>query len=451
MNINNIVAHSLDLIEHFTEDAYNKSMKDEEYRLAFIYRHTRNICDLGNDCLFLYGSGRTSGAYILIRPLLESLFNLCAAVNNEKFAIEKFLYEIDHDIRKLTKWKDLYGDSAIDDSMAILSTIRNDINKQYSILQTKNWNTLETAKEARLSQQYVQAYFMFSRHTHSSTGGIIMQEQDDNNGMIPQSLAFIILAGVGHAAQVLPSSSPQQYIGSATKFLKELVKSIESEKEPKTEEGKLWVQIYCKDKTEITSNVSLKQMQTPSIDKRIDFWKYTYARSSFRETISYCDLLLKEQGLLSQSHRKGLITALAVAYTRPFTAVHVTKEKRIFSVDESIIPVEYIQLHREYIEMRNSFFAHKDATKPEIPGGTLNQVRIVVDNRHQVRWQTTQPDGMESERLKSTKELCQILAQNLQVLIQDFIQAEIKPLHLEMGAYVLQIEPAEDEWLKRVE
>lgn len=192
-------------------------------------------------------------------------------------------------------------------------------------------------------------------------------------------------------------------------------------------------------------------MQTTSLDKRIDFWKYTYARSSFRETISYCDLLLEEQDRLCQSHRKALITALVVTYARPFTAAQVTKDMRIIPVGGSIIPAEYIRLHREYIEMRNSFLAHKDATKPEIPSGNLNHVRIVVDNRQQVRLQTIQPDKMEPKRLMSTKELCLILVQKLKVLIKDFIQTEIDPLHLDMGTYVLQLETAEGEWLERVE
>jgi len=192
-------------------------------------------------------------------------------------------------------------------------------------------------------------------------------------------------------------------------------------------------------------------MQTTSLDKRIDFWKYTYARSSFRETISYCKLLLEEQDCLCQSNRKALITALTITYSRPFTVAQVAKDKRIIPVAESIIPAEYIQLHREYIEMRDSFLAHKDATKPEIQGNALNHVRIVVNNRQQVRWQTIQPDRMESERLKSTKDLCQILVQKLTVLIQDFIHTEIDPLHLDMGTYVLQIETADGKWLKRVE
>jgi len=237
VNLYDIADRSLELLDRFLEDTYSKSFKEEDCRLAFIYRHTRNIWDLGNDCLFLHRNGRMSAAFILVRPLLESLFNLCAAVNNVGFAVEKLLHEIDHDIRKLAKWREFDNNLVMDDSMAMLSAKREEIRKQYSITQIKNWNTFETAKEARLDQQYVQDYFMFSRHTHSSTGGIIVQEHEANQQLILEKLVFIVLAGLGHAAQVLPSSSPQKNIDTVTTLLEESVKVIESKGIQRTKDG----------------------------------------------------------------------------------------------------------------------------------------------------------------------------------------------------------------------
>lgn len=230
MKLYDIAEQSLDLLDQFLENSYSKCTDKNDYRLTFIYRHARNIWDLGSDCLFLDVSERTSGAYVLVRPLLESLFNLVAAVNNDAFAIEKYLYEIDHDIDKIAKWRALNicnGKSPMDDVIPILQAERDKIMREHSTTKTRNWNAFETAEEARLGQQYVQDYFMFSRHTHSSVGGIVVQEHVANRHLIQQSLVFTVLAALGHAAQILPNSSPQKYIDGSVALLKETVKIME--------------------------------------------------------------------------------------------------------------------------------------------------------------------------------------------------------------------------------
>jgi hypothetical protein len=58
-----LAEHSLALITRILEEAYERA-SEGDLRAAFIYRHTRNICDLGEDILVLELENRSSAARI---------------------------------------------------------------------------------------------------------------------------------------------------------------------------------------------------------------------------------------------------------------------------------------------------------------------------------------------------------------------------------------------------
>jgi hypothetical protein len=73
---------------------------------AFIYLHARNICELGDDVVALEATNRSRAARILVRPMLESLFSLVAAVKDPSFPARKIVAEQEDEIERIKVWSE---------------------------------------------------------------------------------------------------------------------------------------------------------------------------------------------------------------------------------------------------------------------------------------------------------------------------------------------------------
>jgi hypothetical protein len=194
-------------------------------RDAFVYRHARNIYQLGNDIVFLLESNRLDSCPIIVRSMLESLFKLVASVKEPNAAVQILISEVEDDISRITKWLDPVACApAIRDLTEFTQRLR----REYHITSTKKWTALACAEAAELGEQYRGEYFHFSGHTHATTGGILLQENLFGAGQVLQVMLSTLLTAAAHAVQAIPTKSPQNCIDESTKLLKQVIRLMET-------------------------------------------------------------------------------------------------------------------------------------------------------------------------------------------------------------------------------
>jgi hypothetical protein len=197
----------------------------EDIRRAFVYRHARNIYQLGHDALFLLESSRLDSCPIIVRSMLESLFKLVAAVKEPQAAVQILISEVEDDLSRITKWLDPV---ACAPAISNLTQFTQRLRREHKITSSKKWTTLACAEAADLGEQYRGEYFHFSGHTHATTGGIILQEESFGAGQVLQVTLATLLSAVAHAVQVLPNESPQKCIDESTHILRQVIRIMEN-------------------------------------------------------------------------------------------------------------------------------------------------------------------------------------------------------------------------------
>ena len=181
-------------------------------------------------------------------------------------------------------------------------------------------------------------------------------------------------------------------------------------------------------------------MSAPLQDDRIEIWRYIYARSSLIEAREAAKLLLVRRDL-SDEVKRAIICQIVVAYARPFTKSQVTDSKRIQPLAEDIVPVEFQDLHKEHLQMRDRAFGHKDAVA--FPSTTLNRVVVQVDDRG-VEFHTISPFTMLDAGLQRTITLCDRLMEHCESKVKPYSQHFAA---VTKGIYVLSLEHNPARWL----
>jgi hypothetical protein len=193
------------------------------HRAAFIYRHDRNISDLGADVLALELDNRTSAARIVVRPMLESLFSLTAAVKIPSFAAEKTVAEIEDEIERIQKLIAFDGSpdphQDLSETVQLLQKETRRLRDDFNITTKNTWNVWATAKAADLSSIYVRHYFLHSKYVHATVSGIIGQEYQTGRASVIQTAIMVTLTAAGHVAQILETATPQAHIGEAARLM----------------------------------------------------------------------------------------------------------------------------------------------------------------------------------------------------------------------------------------
>ncbi len=222
MNLDQLVTESFDLLAKVLEEAYLQSQATPgDLREAFVYRHARNICQLGQDVLCLEPRGQSDSSPIIVRAMLESLFKMVAATKMADASVGIVLTEVEEEIAHINQWIRVVGDEAVDlkDTVQELSSFAQKLRVQYCVQSAKKWNVFECAKVAELDGVYRQCYFLFSKHTHATASGIIAQEYQVARGIVLQAVVFVVLSAVGDLVQVVKTRTPQQHVDEATKLL----------------------------------------------------------------------------------------------------------------------------------------------------------------------------------------------------------------------------------------
>jgi hypothetical protein len=220
MNHDQLLAESFGLLSRVLEEAYLLITIDD-LREAFAYRHARNISQLGQDVLLLESHSQPDSCPIIVRAMLEGLFKLVAATKAPDAAVGIVLSEIKEEIGLIQKWIKAVGDNCADLSESIqrLSSFSDSLRMQHNVGSSKDWNAFECARIADLGTVYRQYYFLFSKHTHATAGGIIAQEKEIARDCVLKAVVFVILCTVGNLVQVVETKTPQLHVDEATKLM----------------------------------------------------------------------------------------------------------------------------------------------------------------------------------------------------------------------------------------
>lgn len=185
----------------------------------------------------------------------------------------------------------------------------------------------------------------------------------------------------------------------------------------------------------------------PSVDQRIDLWRYAYSRTSLQEAKATAEMLIDRQDRVTLDERIALLTALVVMYARPFTKAQVTPTTRLVPLHDAPIPAEHTELHHTFLEMRDKVFGHKDATGPQMDTGVLNEVHLLVKDGH-VDVHTVMPGYYDKAKLAETIMLCDKLIDVAEERIAAFMEETPLPISGD-GLYVLNIHDAGKAWLMK--
>lgn len=220
MNLEKQASHSYRLLLRILEQAYSMR-QDGDVRHAFIYRHAQTLLRLSEDVLHLEAEQRRYSSGIVTRVMLESLFNLVAAVKQPSFAVEKLIWEIEEEEKRIRKWIPS-GSVGLGKAIRELEMFKISLRDKHQITSVANLNAFECARRADLGDQYRLDYFVLSKQVHATTSGMLSGENGLNSGHVLRTVVFVLLCASAHVVQVLPTKQPQRHLDRAAKLLERL-------------------------------------------------------------------------------------------------------------------------------------------------------------------------------------------------------------------------------------
>jgi hypothetical protein len=223
MSAEKLIKESYNLLATVIEEAYDGA-EEGNFRQAFVYRHGLTILHLAEDAIHLEAERKCHSSPLVVRSMLESLFNLVAGVKDPKFAAEKVCWEIEDEVKRIQKWMN-NGDE-LDETIKQLQGLARTIKKDHGISSNRSWTTLDCAKAADLDKHYRTDYFLFSKKVHSTTSGMISAEAEFGRGYILRTISFVLLCASVHLVQLIQTKTSQKHVDSGTTLLEDLARLI---------------------------------------------------------------------------------------------------------------------------------------------------------------------------------------------------------------------------------
>lgn len=216
MNPEELIQKCFELLLEVLEESSELKLTPD-VRRAFVYRHLRNIWDLGEDILELERTKQSSSSRIIIRTMLESLFSLVAATKHETFAVEKIIYEVEKNIDGIRKMASS-GDSSFETTIQELTEFAQKLRSEHGITTKTKWKVFKCAEAAALDPFYIHHYHIYCQYSHATAGGIISQEHQYGVWYHYQTLIFIVLCATGNAIPIIGTKTPQEHVDKATEL-----------------------------------------------------------------------------------------------------------------------------------------------------------------------------------------------------------------------------------------
>lgn len=169
----------------------------------------------------------------------------------------------------------------------------------------------------------------------------------------------------------------------------------------------------------------------PTKDTQL-FWLMLYSMDAFSNVLWACDYLLKHTPHVAGPTHRTFLTAIITNYGRPFR-----RNNGVGRLDESIVPSEFRDLHRQLVSERDKVHAHTDADGIPTPIGNANQIRL-LRLQNAFKWVTSTYLPYGEADLHCIRRLCKSLIGELDRRTDEYEKhclAAIK--NLELGEYLL--------------
>lgn len=185
----------------------------------------------------------------------------------------------------------------------------------------------------------------------------------------------------------------------------------------------------------------------PTVDELKSLWLHAYSRSSLIQADGWVvDLETTDP---PTTKYRALVSAIIVAYCRPFTKSQVTRSERVVPLTGVEPPAELELTHSNLLGLRDKVIGHADALPAKGHDETPNKVLISRDATGFYLHTVLTSDIGPEERQK-VRQLCRHFIdycdEKLNALMAKFA-GDVPALP---GAYEVMITPEPEEWLKAV-
>ncbi len=180
-----------------------------------------------------------------------------------------------------------------------------------------------------------------------------------------------------------------------------------------------------------------------SFDSRRELWLLTYASNSCKLVHKLCIFALSGSCQEGDSIYTGIITAIYVAYGRPFHWC-----RGVGRLIEEDLPPESKSLHNEIIYLRDKHYAHKDLNGYQVESEIFNTVKaVVIDGSITMVSNELIPRG---PKLQTIREHVEKLVGHFDSKAKALLKKLRRPEWLADGEYILNMDAMSDEILKPV-
>ena len=174
------------------------------------------------------------------------------------------------------------------------------------------------------------------------------------------------------------------------------------------------------------------------------FWSLVHAWQSFRLARDAHSLVVQalQNPPPDGAILKSAVTTLYIAYARPFKASH-----GVPSLPESVVPDQYVDLHKLIIGYRDQAIAHKDKTPTPIPD-SVNHVAVVLSSGKCGVCPVIHFPSLAE--LQGVPSLCDSLIEWVEERMSVFYHEHMEQLDLPQGNYLVEPNGYPNEWIRQI-
>ena len=223
---------ALALLIRVLDEGHEQSPQTPDLRsatAAFCYRHGSNVANIGSDLIFLLTDRRDVGAKMLVRPMVESMFNIGAAFKNQNFAVEKMILEIEKEVRWLKR-------DFTNPDQSVLTTIQQNeaelahLRQHFgNVIPERRWKYIsEIAKEGGHERHYNKDYRYFCGYTHGDISGMLRHEEGVGRPNVFQTATMTMLCTASTLCGVLTVKDQLERLLESRELNTKLLEAIDN-------------------------------------------------------------------------------------------------------------------------------------------------------------------------------------------------------------------------------